>query len=290
MLLDLDRFKNINDLYGHLFGDRILQTVAKRLTSVLNAHDAFAARLGGDEFAVVLSQCQTAEALHQAEQITRKLTSPVRLNHRVCHLTPSVGIAMYPEAGSDVTSLLRNADLAMYAAKKQGDTHLWFYHSQDEHTLSEWLLIEQQLRLALDHNAFFLEYQPKIELASGHMMSMEALIRWRSADGSGLAYSPNQFIPIAEETGLIVPIGEWVLFEACRQNREWQLRGFPPCLVSVNVSPKQFQLQDMYRVIQRVLNKTGLDPHYLGIEITEGLLMATNRTSWNRSTAFARWE
>ncbi len=287
LFIDLDRFKNINDTLGHEAGDRVLREVAQRLRGCLRESDTVA-RLGGDEFVVLieeLSQPMQVAAVAQkilaavaipfvasvARKILTAVAIPFILDAREYHITASVGISTYPADSEDMQSLLKNADISMYRAKEQGKNNYQFYSAQmNVHTL-ERLALESSLRRALERNEFLLHYQPKVDIGSGRITGMEALVRWQQP-GKELI-PPAQFIPLAEETGLIVPIGEWVLKTACARNKSWQDQGLPPLRMAVNLSARQFAHEKLLQDVARVLNETGLDPAALEFEITESMVM-----------------
>ncbi len=277
MFLDLDRFKAINDTLGHDAGDVLLKSVAERLVSGLRRVDTVA-RLGGDEFAVILEGIRRPEeAATVAQKLLTAMARPFTLDGQEVFVGLSVGIAMYREGGEDAKTLIRNADAAMYRAKEQGRNNFQFYKPEFNIQVLERLALESSLRRALEREAFLLYYQPQVDLASGRIIGMEALLRWQHPE-RGLM-SPAEFIPVAEETGLIVPIGEWVLRQACTQNRAWQAAGLPPVRVAVNLSARQFRQRALAGTIARILNETGLDPQYLELELTESLLMENTQAS-----------
>jgi diguanylate cyclase (GGDEF)-like protein len=271
LFIDLDRFKIINDSLGHEAGDTLLVEVANRLRRELRSSD-IVARLGGDEFVVILEQ--TAER-GDIESITRKLLSavsqPVLLSGRECHTTASIGIAMFPADGSDVHTLTKNADMAMYLAKEDGKNDFRFFTKQVKMQSIERLTLETSLRRALERNEFSLHYQPKVDLATRQITGVEALLRWTHPERGLLP--PAQFIPLAEETGLIVPIGRWVLKEACAQNMAWQRRGLRPVSMAVNLSPRQFVDEDLLQDIDEALVASGMSPVLLQLEVTESMVM-----------------
>ncbi len=271
LFIDLDRFKNINDTLGHETGDRVLKEVADRLHGCLRESDT-AGRLGGDEFVVLIEESPQPEHVAAvAQKILAAVARPFILDAQEFHLTASIGISTYPVDGADIHSLLKNADISMYRAKEQGKNNYQFYSAQmNVHTL-ERLALESNLRRALERNEFLLHYQPKIDIGSGRITGMEALVRWQQP-ARGLI-PPAQFIPLAEETGLIVPIGEWVLKTACAQNKSWQEHGLPPLRVAVNLSARQFGHETLLQDVARVLTETGLDPAALELEITESMVM-----------------
>ena len=271
LFMDLDRFKIINDTLGHDAGDVLLKDVAGRLRRCLRESDTVA-RLGGDEFVVLITECsQSQDVVGVVQKLLKAMASPFLLMGQECHITASIGISFYPDDSKDAQTLLKNADLAMYRAKEQGKNNFQFYSAQMNVDSLERLALESSLRGALERDEFLLYYQPKMDICSGNVTGMEALVRWRHPD-MGLV-SPAQFIPLAEETGLIVPLGEWVLKTACAQSREWQRQGFPPLRIAVNLSPRQFQQNDFVREVARILNETGLDAGLLELEITESMLI-----------------
>ncbi len=287
LFIDLDRFKNINDTLGHDAGDRVLKEVAERLRGCLRESDTVG-RLGGDEFVVLieeLSQPVQVAAVAQkilaamaipfvasvAQKILVAVAIPFILDAQEYHITASIGISTYPADSEDMQSLLKNADISMYRAKEQGKNNYQFYSSQmNVHTL-ERLALESNLRRALERNEFLLHYQPRVDIGSGRITGMEALVRWQQP--AKMLIPPAQFIPLAEETGLIVPIGEWVLKTACAQNKSWQDQGLPPLRMAVNLSARQFAHEKLLQDVARVLNETGLDPATLEFEITESMVM-----------------
>ena len=270
MLLDLDRFKEINDTLGHRAGDRLLQAVADRLTSVLRTVDTVA-RLGGDEFTVIVEDVESAEAVALvAEKVVGALAKPFPLDDQEYFLTVSAGITMYPSSPGDIETLIVNADVAMYDAKDKGKNNFQFYRAEMNAMKQERLSLEGQLRRAADRGELFLEYQPQTDLRTNQVIGAEALVRWRHPD-LGLI-EPNRFIPIAEQTNLILQIGKWVLHKACAQNVAWQRAGMPRIRVAVNVSARQFRAE-LLETVAAALRETGLAPDCLELEITEGLLI-----------------
>jgi diguanylate cyclase (GGDEF)-like protein len=271
MLLDLDRFKEINDTLGHTAGDEGLQSVARMLTPLLREVDTIA-RLGGDEFAIILEEgADVAHVTLVAERIRKAFSDPLVIQGREFFVTTSIGIAMHPQHGHDVDELMQTADVALYRAKDEGRNNYQFYTSEMNAQAEYRLTLQRLLRRALERNEFILHYQPKVALDTGRIVGVEALIRWQSAE-LGLV-SPADFIPLAEETGLIVPISEWVLRTACAQTRAWQDQRLQPLLMSVNLSPRHFRQKDLADTVSAVLRDTGLDARYLELEITEGTVM-----------------
>jgi len=271
MFLDVDRFKAINDSLGHLVGDQLLQAVSERLRSCAREGDTVA-RLGGDEFTIVMegvSDISDADAV--AKKVIEAMSRSYVLEGHDVFVTASIGITIYPSDSDDIDSLIRNADTAMYRAKQAGRNNYQFYTEDMNTRAIENLLLQNNLRQALESEEFLLYYQPQIDLGSGDMIGMEALIRWQHPE-LGLL-SPKQFISIAEETGLIIPIGEWVLRKACLQLKEWQANGLPLYRVSVNLSACQFKQKNLVEMISQVINETGVNPQYIEIEITEGVLV-----------------
>ena len=269
LFIDLDRFKTINDSLGHHIGDRLLQAVAQRMHSCLREADTIS-RLGGDEFVVLLPETDAQGAAHVAQNILERAVGPYEIEAHQLSITSSIGISLYPHDGTDVETLIKSADTAMYHAKENGRAGYQFFTREMNLAVSERLTVENGLRHALEHGQFVLYYQPQIDIKTGRIIGAEALIRWRHPQ-LGMVL-PGKFIPVAEETGLIVAIGEWVLHEACRQNREWQLHGLPSIPVAVNLSARQLRKRIADTVI-RVLADTGLDASYLDLELTEGVMM-----------------
>jgi diguanylate cyclase (GGDEF)-like protein len=271
LFIDLDRFKIINDSLGHEAGDILLVEIATRLRQSLRSSD-IVARLGGDEFVVILEE---AGNNHEVAQIARELLSvlsrPLQLSGHECHTTASIGIAMYPDDGVDVHTLTKNADMAMYLAKEDGKNDFRFFTKEVKMQSIERLMLETALRHALERNQFSLQYQPKVDLATRQITGVEALLRWPRPERGMLP--PAQFIPLAEETGLIVPIGRWVLREACAQNMAWQRRGLRPVSMAVNLSPRQFVDENLLNDIDEALAASGMSPVLLQLEVTEGMVM-----------------
>ncbi|HSW25855.1 MAG TPA: EAL domain-containing protein, partial [Burkholderiaceae bacterium] len=271
LFIDLDRFKFINDSLGHEAGDALLREVAKRLKESLRASD-IVARLGGDEFVMLLQDLGHSE---QAGPIARKLLSavikPIELNGQECRVTASIGISVFPDDAPDEASLMTHADLAMYHAKEEGKNNFQFYDGRLETLSLERLTLETKLRRAIERDELSLHYQAKLDLASNAISGVEALLRWNSAELG--AVSPAKFIPVAEETGLILAIGKWVLRTACAQSVLWQRAGLPPVRVSVNLSPRQLNDPELLAAVQDVLAETGLKPDLLELEVTESSVM-----------------
>jgi diguanylate cyclase (GGDEF)-like protein/PAS domain S-box-containing protein len=267
MFLDLDRFKTINDTLGHTVGDRLLQSVAGRLKNCLRLGD-IVARWGGDEFTILLPQIEDNEdATRAAQRIQQALDSVFTFEGHDLYITSSIGIALLDETGGDTETLIKNADTALYYAKEQGRNCYQFYNASMSTKAPERLTLEKRLRQALEKEEFNLVYQPRVEVATGHILGTEALIRWQSPEMG--AVSPGSFIPVAEESGLIVSIGEWTLREACRQNKLWQQAGLAPICVAVNLSPLQFRQPKLVEMVAQILKETELEPQYLELEVTE---------------------
>ena len=267
MFLDLDRFKTINDTLGHTLGDQLLQRVAQRLEKSLRAGDIIA-RWGGDEFTILLPRVSNfADVAKTAERLLKTLDSVFNLGGNELYVTASIGIALLDEDSCDAETLIQHADVALYQAKDLGRNSYQIYNAAMGSKAPELLTIEKDLRYALDRDEFIVCYQPRVNIRTGKINGMEALLRWRHPN-MGLI-SPNVFIPIAEESGLIIPIGEWVLRTACAQNKAWQEAGFPSMSMAVNLSPLQFRQPKLAETIAKVLEETGLEPRYLELEITE---------------------
>ncbi|MEG5023291.1 EAL domain-containing protein [Microcoleus sp. AT8-B5] len=271
IFLDLDRFKNVNDTLGHPVGDLLLQSVSRRLTNCLRLGDSMA-RWGGDEFTVLLYNINTPEeATKICQLIIQSLSSPFDFEGLELYIKASLGIALAPYDGEDAETLLKNADAAMYKAKQKGRNNYQFYTQAIGSKVSEDLNLENHLYKALKNSEFVLYYQPQINLNTGKIVGMEALIRWQHPE-RGLI-PPDRFIPLAEETGLICQIDEWVMRTACLQNRAWQLLGLPPMRIAVNLSARQFLQPHTVQTIAEILSETKLNPEYLEIEITESIAM-----------------
>lgn len=271
MFMDLDRFKNVNDVFGHDGGDMILQEVARRLRGAVRASDTVS-RQGGDEFLVVLPEIDGDEdAARVAEKLIAAVLEPYELQGTEVVLGASIGIVCYPDNGREVESLLRNADVAMYAAKDQGRGRYQFYSTEMNARAHERMLLEGDLRHALERGELFLAYQPQLNLLTGKVVGLEALMRWQHPQRG--VVSPAQFIPIAEDSGLIMPIGAWAMATACRQHAEWLAAGLIEGTMAVNVSALQFRQNDFVAAVSRVLESTGLPPENLEIEVTESVVM-----------------
>jgi diguanylate cyclase (GGDEF)-like protein/PAS domain S-box-containing protein len=271
MFIDIDRFKVVNDSLGHGAGDRLLQTCAKRLTECLRESD-IVARLGGDEFVVMIENFTgPRDAIAVAQKILHGLAKPFFVDGQEFLMSASIGISTFPDDGADVETLVKNADIAMYRAKDQGRNNYQFYSAQmNKHTF-ERLAMESSLRRAVERNEFVLHYQPKLDLRTGAIAGVEALVRWKHPDWGMV--SPAQFIPLAEETGLIVQIGEWVLKTACEQSRQWRDQGIPGVRVAVNLSARQFAQKSLLQDVARIIAESGLTPESLELEITESMVM-----------------
>jgi diguanylate cyclase (GGDEF)-like protein len=271
LFIDLDRFKVINDSLGHDAGDKLLVEVAYRLRGALRASDVVA-RLGGDEFVVILEEiADVVDVERVATLLLSVLSQPLQLSGHECHTTASIGIAIYPWNGSDVQTLTKNADMAMYLAKEDGKNAFRFFSREIKAQSIERLTLESALRRATERNQFSLHYQPKVDIASGQITGVEALLRWNHPEFGMVP--PMQFIPLAEEIGLIVPIGRWVLQEACAQNMAWQRRGLFPVTMAVNLSPRQFADPHLLNDIDLALFSSGLSPVLLQLEVTESMVM-----------------
>ena len=271
MFIDLDRFKFINDTLGHEAGDTLLKEIAARFKQTLRASDVIA-RLGGDEFVVLVQEVSDRE---HAATVARKMLSaaikPMMLAGQECRVTASIGVALFPGDGEDEQALMKNADSAMYFAKEEGKNNFQFYTSEISSQSLERLALESNLRRAMERREFSLNYQAKLDLKTGVITGVEALLRWQSAELGSV--SPAKFIPLAEETGLIVHIGRWVLRTACEQNVAWQREGLPPINMAVNLSVRQFADETLLDDIATILRETGMAPKLLELEITEGMLI-----------------
>ena len=283
LFLDLDNFKRINDTLGHQAGDLLLKEVALRLTDTIRSTDTVThhgledsgvtiARQGGDEFTILLTEISHAPyAALVAQRFLETLVKPFMIAGHEVFITASIGVALYPVDGEDLDSLLKNADIAMYEAKNRGRNNYQYFQQSMNVATIERLSMEASLRKALDQNEFVLYYQPQVDVRTGTVIGMEALLRWQHPD-KGIIL-PDVFIPLAEDVGLIVPLGEWVLRTACAQNREWQRNGHSSLRVSVNISGQQLQQQNFIETVTRALDECGLEPGYLMLEITESIVM-----------------
>jgi len=277
LFLDVDRFKHINDSLGHAIGDRLLQSVAQRLRACVRSSDTVS-RQGGDEFVILLPQVTHAQdAAVCADKILAALRTPHRVEQHDLHITASIGIVTYPLDGTGVEGLMKNADSAMYHAKDSGRDNYKFFSPELNVRALERQSLENGLRQALERREFVLHYQPKMDLQTGAMIGVEALIRWRHPQ-RGLV-SPARFIPVAEECGLIVPIGRWVLREACRQTRAWQDAGLAPRCIAINISAGELRARDFVAGVRAILAETGLAPGCLELELTESFLMEDAKSS-----------
>ncbi|NRD79422.1 EAL domain-containing protein [Bacillus sp. BRMEA1] len=276
MFLDLDRFKLINDSLGHSVGDFLLKDVAQRITSCVRDQD-LASRQGGDEFTILVHDINQMEAGIIAKRILEELSKPYCINGHEVYITPSIGISLYPLDGSNADELLRKADAAMYQAKKEGRNSYQFYQAEMDKKTYDRLELENELRKALDKNEFTLHYQPIINLSTNKVAGVEALIRWAHPR---LGYvPPNRFIPIAEETGMIVSIGEWVLQTAIRQLKQMQSDGLLLSMISINISFRQFYQPNLINIVNQILEESGVDPNRITIEITESMTMDVESAS-----------
>ena len=271
MFIDLDRFKTINDSLGHMTGDQLLKEVANRLCCAVRGSDTVA-RLGGDEFVVLLPGiADPVEASAVAEQIIAALDQSFPLDGRQLHITPSIGICIYPDDGADVATLMRNADTAMYHAKATGRNNYQYFQPVMNQAAAQYFELESNLRNALARDQFSLHFQPIIDIGTRRLHAMEVLLRWRRTEDDLVL--PDSFIPIIEDNGLIVPIGEWVIRQACEQSMAWLRAGLQPVPLAVNLSARQFTHGGLVAAVRRILDETGIDPALLEFEITETALM-----------------
>ncbi|KPB04520.1 bifunctional diguanylate cyclase/phosphodiesterase [Bacillus sp. CHD6a] len=269
MFIDLDRFKYINDTLGHAVGDQLLIEVANRIQSFLGRHETLS-RQGGDEFIVLLPQTTASEVTKRAKAIVDALNKSLIVDEQELFITPSIGITMYPTDGKDIDTLIKNADTAMYQVKERGKNNFQFYTPEMNEAVSRKMQLEIGLRKALERHEFTVAYQPQIDVNSNQIIGAEALLRWNHPEWGSI--SPAEFIPIAEETGLILQIGEWILKEACMQNKRWQDQGYKPLRIAVNISSRQFQQSDLLDRVKNILKETGLESHYLELELTESII------------------
>jgi diguanylate cyclase (GGDEF)-like protein/PAS domain S-box-containing protein len=277
LFLDIDRFKHINDSLGHAIGDRLLQSVAQRLLACVRRSDTVS-RQGGDEFVILLPEvAHVQDAAAIGDVILLALSTPHHIVKHDLHVTASIGIATYPDDGTDAETLMQNADLAMYHAKDNGRDNYQFFKADMNVRAVERQFVEVALRHAVDQREFVLQYQPQMNLGTGAIIGVEALIRWRHPE-RGLV-PPAHFIPIAEECGVIAAIGRWVLREACCQAQTWQRAGLPPVRVAINISAAELRAKDFVAGVRATLLETGLDPRYLELELTETFLMQDSKST-----------
>lgn len=282
MFLDLDRFKRINDSLGHNVGDLLLKCVGDRISETLRKGDSTArfgaipsntlSRLGGDEFIILLSEMSDVQdATNVAQRVLHSLSRPFVIGEHEIFITASIGVTIFPHNGQDVETLLKNSDTAMYKAKERGRNNIQLYSAPMGTAVSNTLDMETKLRKALDRQEFVLHYQPQVDIQTGEILGTEALVRWQRPGNKII--SPAEFIPLAEEIGMIGELGEWVLLEACRQNKEWQDMGYCDLRVAVNLSALQFRERNVSRDVTKALELSGLDPSYLELELTESAIM-----------------
>jgi diguanylate cyclase len=271
LFVDLDRFKTLNDSLGHFAGDTVLRTIADRLRAVVR-HEDTVSRMGGDEFVVLLRQvAHASDSGAVAAKMIEAVGRPITIDEHELRIGASVGIAVYPDHGDDTARLIANADAAMYHVKKTGRSNYTFFAPEMGTYFPKRLALENELRAAIEKSQLVLHYQPKVDMRTGRITGMEALVRWQHPQKGMIA--PSDFIPFAEETGLIVPLGNWVLQEACNQARAWQKRGIDALVMAVNISGMQFQQRDLVDNVSRALAKSGLEARYLELEITESVVM-----------------
>ncbi len=284
LFIDLDRFKNINDSLGHDVGDKVLCAVSERMNSLVREADTLA-RLGGDEFVIILEHLRRNDDVSRyVEKLLRDMSSTMEVSSEKLHVSASVGISLYPDNGEDADSLMQAADIAMYQAKNKGANLYQFYSAEMNANARESLLLENQLRHALKDKQLTLYYQPQFELNSGRLIGFEALVRWNHPE-LGLV-SPLDFIPLAEESGLIVPIGEWIIFTACKQMKKIHEQWHLPLRMAVNISPRQFLHPSLVQTVAEVLYRTKLNPGSLELEITESMVMGNIEQSISKMDEF----
>ncbi len=284
LFVDLDHFKYVNDGYGHPVGDALLKAVARQLEGLVREGDTVA-RLGGDEFVILLGDLKnaSAEASATARRMLERLSHPIAAGEHQFTVTASIGVSLYPDDGVNLDSLLMNADAAMYRSKEIGRNCYEFYAPEMSRNAIERVTLEAALRQALQLGQFEIHYQPQISITSGHTIGMEALLRWHHPELGSVP--PARFIPVAEETGLIVSIGEWVLKTACRQNKAWQEAGLPPLPISVNLSALQLRQPGFVKLVSQILHDTALDPRHLELELTESMVIGGNASMISRLQA-----
>ncbi|MBI5485630.1 MAG: EAL domain-containing protein, partial [Deltaproteobacteria bacterium] len=283
LVLDIDNLKFVNDTFGHEFGDLLLKEISRRL-EMAGGMGSFISRFVGDEFIIVPPLVdETGQTVLFAEKIHKAMNDAFVIRGTEIISTASIGVAVYPEDGNTVESLLKNAEAAMYQAKKDCKNAVCFYTSELNFQLEQRFAMESKLYKALERDEFSLQYQPQIGLPGGSVIGMEALLRW-TPNGEELV-SPSQFIPLLEETGLIVAVGEWVLLNACTQAASWRKQGLPPMRLSVNISALQFMRSDLDETVKRILDETGYDPGCLCLELTESMIMLDSVRTMEKLTA-----
>ncbi|MBT2644833.1 EAL domain-containing protein [Bacillus sp. ISL-41] len=275
LFLDIDRFKYLNDTLGHLVGDQILKQVAHRLVDI-QKENCTVYRQGGDEFIILLEKTGRNGAGEFAQKVLCRFNESFYFNSQEYYITPSIGISLFPNDGKDAETLIKYADEALYSVKEKGKAHYQFYRSDMQSTGVNVITLEAHLRKAIERNELELYYQPQINLVTNEISSFEALLRWNNSELGFI--SPAEFIPLAEDTGLIIPIGNWVIDRACRQIKEWTKKTGKPIRIAINISPKQFMQLDLVRVIRNSIEKHDIDPSLLEIEITEGAMQDTKET------------
>ncbi|WP_423409394.1 EAL domain-containing protein [Heyndrickxia sp. MSNUG] len=276
LFLDLDRFKIINDTKGHRVGDLLLKVVASRLKNAVQGQ-GLVSRQGGDEFIILLKGLNKAQVIEVAERILGEFSEGIHVENQEFFVTPSIGISMAPVDGQDEETLIKHADTAMYLAKERGKNNFQFYTNQLHGLSSRKMELENGLRKALEQDQLVLHYQPQVNLETGKIIGVEALVRWQHPENGII--SPGEFIPLAEETGLIVPLGKWVLQKASAQNKEWHDKGYSSIPISVNISVRQLQEDRFIDTVKQILDQTGLDPSYLDLEITESIMQNSENTA-----------
>lgn len=270
MFMDLDHFKDINDTLGHSIGDALLVELAKRLRLVLRSEDTVS-RLGGDEFIFLLYGIDAHGAAYVAQKLLDVIAEPYRIEHHDLNVTGSIGIALYPGDGADMETLFKRADSAMYQVKQDGRNSYRFFTTEMQERSARNLQLVNALRYALQENQLQVHYQPQLSMQGGHIVGAEALLRWTHPELGSI--SPSEFIPVAEDSGLILPIGEWVLRQVARQAKCWMQSGLAPLIMAVNLSVVQFRHPDLPRLVTRILEEEGLPPEYLELELTESVAM-----------------
>jgi diguanylate cyclase (GGDEF)-like protein len=280
IFIDLDRFKTINDTLGHAVGDQLLKTIAKRLKSTLRDVDTLA-RLGGDEFLMILNDQTSLENTPRfLKRMLKIIAEPCSINNTLIHITCSIGFSLYPQDSQNPEILIQQADAAMYRAKERGRNKFQFFTDKIQKHIQDRLRMETHLKHALEHQNFLLHYQPRFQVETQMIVSAEALIRWEHPKRGLLL--PKQFLSIAEDSGLMIPIGEWVLRTACQQNKQWQMQGFPPINVAVNISDKQFKKNNFVDMVATILTETQLEPQYLELDLKETRTLSHSKDFTNK--------